>query len=61
MVSSAGIDTSSFTDHPTRAVSASKAKSLSVSTKEVLKKRQWLRVSTCQKHHCKEKVELGVN
>ena len=46
VLSLAGIDTSTFSGHSTRAASTSKAKSLGVPSKEILKKGNWSRTST---------------
>lgn len=51
------IDTSTFTDHSTRAASTFKARVLGVPTKETLKRGYWSRNSTFQKYYCHEIID----
>eukprot|EP00111_Clytia_hemisphaerica_P017611 TCONS_00052109-protein len=48
-----GVDVSKFKGHSTRAATTSKALSLGISTKEILERGNWTRVSTFQKFYSK--------
>ena len=52
----AGIDTSTFKGHSARAASTSKAKTLGVPAKQILKRGHLSRYSTFQKHYSKDKI-----
>ena len=53
ILGSAGIDTSLFTAHSTKAASTSKAKAKGLSLEDILKRVNWSDKSTSQKHYCK--------
>ena len=55
-----GIDTSLFTWHSTRAVSASKAKQLVLSLPEILKRDQWTNKATFENFYTKPIVDNSV-
>ena len=52
----AGVDINTFNSHSVRSASTSKVKSLSVSTKQILKQGKWSLKSTWQKFYNKEIV-----
>ena len=61
ILKNAGIDTSLFKAHSCRAASTSKAKVMGLSLQEILKRGQWSRESTWQKHYCKPIEKVNEN
>lgn len=55
VMSGAGIDTSVYKAHSTRSAATSKAKTLGISTEEIMQKANWSRASTFHKFYCKDK------
>jgi len=56
-----GIDINIYKGHSTRSASTSKAKSLGISTKNILERAHWSGKSTFQKHYYKQVEKVGFN